>query len=100
VGFPVGVPGAIGHHWSTVAAGFGPAAWKGLAAGASAIAATALDLLTKPKLLKEIKDEFNKYSEKHPYKSFLPEGAAPPLDLNRTLMNKYRDALMDEKNYH
>lgn len=99
VGFPVGVPGAIGHHWSTVAAGFGPSAWKGLAAGARVIAATALDLLTKPKLLQEIKDEFSAYSEKHPYKSFLPEGAKPPLDLNRILMDKYRDALTDEKKY-
>lgn len=92
--FPGVVPGAIGHHWSTVAGNYGTAAWKGLNAGAKVIAATALDLITKPKLLEEIKSEFAEYSKDHPYKSFLPEGAKPPLDLNKDLMNKYRDALL------
>ena len=36
------------------------------------MAATALDLITKPKLLEEIKKEFTEYSKDHPYKSFLP----------------------------
>ena len=91
--FPGNVPGAIGHHWSTVTSGYGPAAWKGLNAGSKVIVATALDLLTKPKLLDQIKKEFEEYSKSHPYKSFLPEGAKPPLDLNKELMNKYRDAM-------
>ena len=92
--FPGIVPGAIGHHWSTVASNYGTVAWKGLNAGAKVIAATALDLLTKPKLLTEIKSEFEEYSKNHPYKSFLPEGAKPPLDLNKELMDKYRNAMM------
>jgi aminobenzoyl-glutamate utilization protein B len=99
--FPGGIPGEIGHHWSTVAAGYGTAAWKGLNTGAKVIAAAALDLLTKPKLLEEIKSEFTEYSKSHPYKTFLPEGAKPPLELNRELMVKYRDAMtrsgLDEK---
>ncbi len=49
--FPGGVPGEIGHHWSTVASNYGTAAWKGLNTGAKVMAATALDLLTKPKML-------------------------------------------------
>jgi len=99
--FPGGVPGEIGHHWSTVTSGYGTAAWKGLNAGAKVMAATALDLLTKPKLLEGIKNEFAEYSKDHPYKSFLPEGANPPLDLNKELMDKYRDVMLqsgqDEK---
>lgn len=91
--FPGIVPGAIGHHWSTVASNYGSAAWKGLNAGAKVMAATALDLLTKPKLLVEIRKEFEEYSKEHPYKSFLPEGALPPLDLNRELMEKFRPQL-------
>jgi len=94
INFPGGVPGAIGHHWSSVASNYGSAAWKGLNAGAKAIAASALDLLTKPKLLEEIRKEFEEYSKDHPYKSFLPEGAQPPVNLNRELMEKYRDAMM------
>lgn len=92
--FPGIVPGSIGHHWSTVASGYGSAAWKGLNTGARVIAGTALDLLTDPELLKEIKKQFAEYSKDHPYKSFLPEGARPPLDLNRDLMAKYRNLMM------
>lgn len=88
--FPGQVPGAIGHHWSNVASNFGSTAWKGLNAGAKVMAATAIDLLTRPDELKEIRAEFEKYEEVHPYKSFLPEDAEAPLDLNRELMEKYR----------
>ena len=94
VNFPGGVPGEIGHHWSSVASNYGTAAWKGLNAGAKVMASTALDLLTNPKLLELIKKEFAEYSKDHPYKSFLPEGAKPPLDLNKNLMDKYRDAML------
>lgn len=90
VTFPGGVPGAISHHWSSVAAYHGSAAWKGLNAGAKVMAATALDLLTKPEVLAAIRKEFEEYSKTHPYKSFLPPDATPPLDLNRDLMEKYR----------
>jgi aminobenzoyl-glutamate utilization protein B len=92
--FPGVVPGAIGHHWSYVASNRGSAAWKGLNTGARVMAATALDLLTDQKALGAIRSEFEEYSRKHPYKSFLPEGARPPLDLNRELMEKYREAMM------
>lgn len=88
--FPGGVPGAIGHHWSAVAGYYGTAAWKGLNAGAKVMAATAIDLLTKPEVLAEIRKEFEEYSKSHPYKSFLPDDATPPLDLNKELMDKYR----------
>ena len=92
--FPGGVPGEIGHHWSTVTAGYGSAAWKGLNAGAKVMAASALDLMTNQKLLSDIKKEFEDYSKEHPYKSFLPEGAQPPLNLNKQIMDKYRDAML------
>ncbi len=92
--FPGGVPGMIGHHWSSVASYYGSASWKGLNAGAKVMAGTALDLLTKPKLLEDIKNEFAGYSKNHPYKSLLPEGAKPPLDLNKDLMDKFREAML------
>jgi aminobenzoyl-glutamate utilization protein B len=88
--FPGGVPGEIGHHWSTASSGYGSAAWKGLNSGARVMAATAMDLLTKPELLEEIQKEFTEYSNAHPYKSFLPDGAKPPLDMNKAIMDKYR----------
>jgi aminobenzoyl-glutamate utilization protein B len=94
VNFPGEVPGTIGHHWSVVTCNYGTTAWKGLNTGARVIAATAIDLFAKPALLDGIQKEFEQQSKEHPYKSFLPEGAKPPLYLNRELMDKYRDALM------
>ncbi len=95
--FPGQVPGAISHHWSSVACNFGSTAWKGLNAGAKVIAATAIDLLTQPEELQKIRDEFEAYSKDHPYKAFLPEDAEPYLELNEDLMKKFRT--MMEKYY-
>ena len=97
VSLPTIVPGADGHHWSVVACGKGSIAWKGLNAGAKAMAASAIDLLTKPEELKKLTDEFEAYSKEHPYKPFLPDDAVPPLDLNEELMKKYRPLM--EKHY-
>jgi aminobenzoyl-glutamate utilization protein B len=91
--FPGQVPGAIGHHWSSVACNYGSTAWKGLNAGAKAIAASAIDLMTKPEELKKLRAEFEETSKKYPYKSFLPADAKPPLDINEELMKKYRPLL-------
>jgi len=88
--FPGIVPSAIGHHWSTVTCGSGSTAWKGLNAGAKAMAASAIDLLTKPEVLRDIRKEFDEYSKTHPYESFLPADAKPPLEINEKLMNQYR----------
>ena len=91
--FPGMVPETIGHHWSTVSCTYGSTMWKGLNAGAKAMAASALDLMTKPEELQKLRDEFEEYVKEHPYKSFLPEDAKPPLDLNESLMKKWRPLL-------
>lgn len=93
--YPGAVPGAIGHHWSVVAGNYGSTAWKGLNAGAKAMAASAIDLLTKPEELKKLRNEFEAYSKEHPYKPFLPEDSEPPLDLNEELMKKWRSLMED-----
>jgi len=93
VRFPGQVPGAVGHHWSSVACNYGSTAWKGLNAGAKAIAAAAIDLMTRPEELVKIRAEFEDYVKKTPYKSFLPAEAKPALDLNEELMRKFRGAM-------
>jgi aminobenzoyl-glutamate utilization protein B len=95
--FPGGVPGSIGHHWSTVSANYGSMAWKGLNAGARAMAASAIDLLTRPEAMAVIREEFEEYSKEHAYKTFLPEDAVPPLDLNKELMERWRPIM---ENYY
>ena len=92
--FPGEVPGSVGHHWSVVTCNYGKTAWKGLNTGARVMAATAVDLLTKPGMLAAIRKEFEDQAKDHPYKSLLPDGTMPPLYLNRELMEKYRDAMM------
>lgn len=91
--FPGQVPGVISHHWSSVASNFGTTAWKGLNAGAKAMAASAIDLMTKPEELKKLRDEFEAYAEENPYKPFLPLESEPPLDLNKERMEKWRPLL-------
>jgi len=91
--FPGTATGVQGHHWSTVTCGFGPTAWKGVSAGAKAMAATAIDLLARPEVLAAVRKEFEEYSKKHPYKSFLPPDAKPPLDFYDKLMSQYRPAM-------
>ena len=88
--FPGQVPGSLSHHWSVTSANYGSAMWKGLNAGAKAMAACAIDLMTLPEELQKLRVEFEAYTKDHPYKSFLPPDAAAPLDLNKELMEKYR----------
>jgi aminobenzoyl-glutamate utilization protein B len=95
--FPGIVPGAVSHHWSTVSSSYGSAAWKGLNAGARAIAASALDLFTLPGELEKIRAEFEEYTSQNPYRPFLPGDAEPFLELNRDLMEKYRPLM--ERHY-
>jgi aminobenzoyl-glutamate utilization protein B len=88
--YPARIPGCHSHHWSTTASSFGSFAHKGISAGAKVAALTALDLLTKPELLKKVRDEFEELTKQRPYRSFLPDGTQPPLGWNTALMEKYR----------
>ena len=88
--FPVQVPGSPSHHWTVVSAAKSPVAHKGLTAGAKVLALSAFDLLTEGEFLTKIKEEFAELKLKRPYKTFLPEGAQPPLGLNTERMEKYR----------
>jgi aminobenzoyl-glutamate utilization protein B len=91
--FPATVPGIQAHHWS---AGITPTmsiAHKGAVVGAKAIAASVLDLLTSAELRAAAKKQFDQDTKESKYFSLLPEGAKPPLDLNREMMEKYRPAM-------
>jgi len=98
--FPGQVPGAINHHWSTVSCAFGSIAWKGLNAGAKAMAASAIDLIIKPEELRKLQVEFEEYQKEHSYIPFLPEYTNPPLELNEELMNKWRIQMEKYYQYH
>jgi aminobenzoyl-glutamate utilization protein B len=94
---PLGIPF---HHWSAGVCAATSIAHKGIAAGVKAIAATALDLLTQPKLLAQVKESFRREMAEAgvKYAPLLPRQTRPPIHLNREIMEKYRPAM--EKYYY
>lgn len=67
------------HSWATTACHGTEAGKKGAVVAAKVIAATGLDLLTQPDLVKAAKDFFQKATEGKPYKSPIPKDQDPPV---------------------
>ncbi|MCE5227136.1 MAG: amidohydrolase [Porphyromonadaceae bacterium] len=79
--FPTSAPGAIGHHWTTTAVTGSTIAHKGVIAGAQVMAISAIELLTNPDKVAEIKKDFRKMQEEHFY-NYKNDGKALILDEN------------------
>jgi len=69
--------GAPPHSWQVVAASGSSIGFKGMMVAAKVMALTALDLVTKPDVLKAARDEFVKSTKGKEYVSPLPEGTVP-----------------------
>ena len=67
------------HSWAITACHGTRASRKGAVVAAKVIAATGIDLLTKPTLLKEAKEFFLKAIDGKPYKSPIPADQKPPI---------------------
>jgi aminobenzoyl-glutamate utilization protein B len=91
--FPANIPGMIGHHWSSGISMATPIAHQGSTAGAKALALTALDLLFNPALVESAKAYFREQTKETQWTSLIPEGASPPIDLNREKMERFRPQL-------
>jgi len=91
--FPANIPGMIGHHWSSGIAMATPIAHKGSTVGAKAQALTALDLLLNPELLATARQYLAEQTKEVQWKSLIPEGTQPPIDLNREKMERFRPQL-------
>lgn len=70
--------GTPAHSWQMVAQGKSPAAHKGMVHGATAMAATALDLFTDPAVLRAAQAEFEGIIAETPYDHPIPAGTVPP----------------------
>ena len=75
---PLGTPG---HSWQRVACSKVGIGHKSLLFATKTIACTVVDLLTEPGVLKRIREEFAESTRGDKYKSPLPEGLRPPLDI-------------------
>jgi aminobenzoyl-glutamate utilization protein B len=78
-----GVLGSAGHAWQDVACHGMGIGHKSLIFAAKIIAGSALDLLTKPELLKKVKDEFEDRKKGQKYVSPIPKDLSPPLEIAR-----------------
>lgn len=90
VNFPASVPGIGYHEWKAAVTPVSSISHKGQVTGAKVLAASIIDLMSSPDLLKKARAEFDAESKKTPYFSLLPADVQPPLDLNRAEMEKFR----------
>jgi aminobenzoyl-glutamate utilization protein B len=73
---PMGTPG---HHWSAVACGQMSIGHKAVITAAKVMAASGLDFLDHPEIIKEMREEWMKRKEGKEYKSPLPPDVKPPV---------------------
>jgi len=95
--FPATVPHIAFHHWAAGVPLATSIAHKGAVAGAKALAASALECFGNPAAVEEAKHTFKEELGGVAYKSLLPPGQKPPVELNRATMEKFRPLL--EKHY-
>jgi len=92
--YPSNIRGTTGHNWSSGIAMATPIAHKGVVAGAKVIAATTLDLLTKPQLLKDAWKYFKEEQLKDiKYEPFISATDTPAIEKNRGIMATYKNQL-------
>jgi aminobenzoyl-glutamate utilization protein B len=77
------VLGTGGHSWQVVALGASGVGHKSLIFAARAMVGSAIDLLTKPDLLKRVQDEFETRKAGRKYVSPVGKDVKPPLELAR-----------------
>ena len=73
---PIGTPG---HHWAAVACGGTSIGHKSMLTAAKVMAASGLDLLSKPKIIEKMREEWLKKKNGKEYRSPLPPDAKPPV---------------------
>ncbi|MEE2971114.1 MAG: amidohydrolase [Pseudomonadota bacterium] len=93
VRFPANIPNIGYHHWAAGVSLATSIAHKGGLAGAKALAASVIDLLLDPDLVDAAKGTFKEELGGVAYESLLPPGQKPPLELNRSIMEKFRPAM-------
>jgi aminobenzoyl-glutamate utilization protein B len=90
------VPPEVGwHNWQVVTFARSSIGKKAMTIAAKVLAASAIDLLTQPKIIEEAKKELSSRLRNRKYNTLIPKKFNPPLAINRKTMEKYR-LLMEE----
>ncbi len=87
------VLGAPGHSWQFVACSGSSLGHKSLIFAAKTMAGSVLDLMTKPELLKEVKEEHKMQLEGQTYTPVGDPDRKPPLDMAREMAEKLKGKL-------
>lgn len=95
VGFAANVPNVPFHHWAGGAALATTIAHKGSVAGAKTLAGTVVDLLSNPALVARAKETFAAEIGDIKYEPLIPAGQKPPVDLNRAMMDSFREPMRE-----
>jgi len=89
--FPSNIPGLPGHHWSNAISMATPIAHKGAVAGARVMARTALQLMLEPERVDAAWRYFREEQRAEGrYEPFIGPDDAPPIHLNRGIMEQFR----------
>ena len=96
--YPANIPNLPGHSWENAVAMATPIAHKGSVAGAKVQAATALDFLLNPELVRQAWAYFNEVQTKETkYVPLIKSSDQPAIELNQDKMAKF---LPDLKKYY
>ena len=88
-------PGLGWHNWQVTALCGSEVGQKTMLTAAKVLAATAVELLLYPETIIAAKQELANRLANRPYRPLIQAEATPPVELNRSAMNKYR-SLMQE----
>ena len=91
--FPSNVPNISYHHWAAGVALATSIAHKGIAAGSKVVAGAILECLCSSAHVTAAKEGFVRELDGVVYQSMLPVSQKPPVELNRSTMDKFRDAM-------
>ncbi len=88
--------GTAWHNWHVVASAGSSIGKKAMVLASKVLAASCTELFLKPETIEESKREMSQRLDGRIYKTLIPEGVAPPLDINRATMGKFRP-FMEER---
>jgi aminobenzoyl-glutamate utilization protein B len=93
--FPATAPNISFHHWVAGVPLATSIAHKGAVAGAKVMAASIVECFTNPAVVDEAKHTFKEELGGTEYRSLLPPGQKPPVNLNRATMEKFRPLMAE-----
>jgi aminobenzoyl-glutamate utilization protein B len=88
-----GPPDIGWHNWQIASLVKGSIGHKAMVTAAKVLAASAVELLIQPDIITAAKAEFADRVAEKSYGSLIPSDLAPPLEINRKTMEKYRELM-------